>query len=91
MRRLLRIAFAAASVLSLVLCLTLSAVWVRSYWVGDVLDWHAGKGGDDAGHHGVRPRRPERRPAQKDVAGDRLAIPRLRRMCTHSPLRSSPQ
>jgi hypothetical protein len=50
--RLLRIILSTASILSLLLCLALSAVWVRSHWVADVLYWLDGVGVDDFSHAG---------------------------------------
>src|SRR5437667_279452 len=41
MRRLLRILFNAATVMSLVFCVAMVALWVRSYWITDVMVRHA--------------------------------------------------
>ena len=45
MRRLLRILFNAATVLSLVLCVAMAVLWVRSYSYDDAFGWRYGKGG----------------------------------------------
>src|SRR5687768_12876884 len=38
-RRLLRFAFTALSALSLLLCVGVCVLWVRSYWVSDYVIW----------------------------------------------------
>src|SRR5436305_1881732 len=39
MRRLLRILFLAAAILSLLICVTTAVFWVRSYWASDGIHW----------------------------------------------------
>ena len=52
-RRLLRILFRAATIVSAVLCAAAAAGWVRSYWRGEVVRWErAGREGSVTRHDG---------------------------------------
>src|SRR5260370_39926759 len=49
MKRLCRLIFVALSTLSLILCITILVLWLRSYWVADAWGWAWDNGAVSAG------------------------------------------